>query len=157
MGEYWDGMVTGMLMAALNGHTACVEQLIAAGADPNKAHSTKGVTPLWMAAMNGDEAVVARLLAPGAGTDPNQARTDDGATPLYIAAQKGREAVVAQLLALGVGTDPNQAKTDSGATPLCKLILITGGADRTVKKKNGETAAAIAARKGHTALAKLLK
>ena len=77
-------MVTGMLMAAMNEHTTCVEQLLAAGADSNKAvrdGAMAGATPLYIAAQNSHEAVVARLLAPGVGTDPNQATTTDGARP----------------------------------------------------------------------------
>ena len=115
VGKYWDGMVTGMFMAARSGHTACVEQLLAAGADPNKAARdgrVAGCTPLCVAAQHGHEAVVARLLAPGVGTDPNQARTTTGGAPLIMAAQNGHEAVVARLLAPGVGTDPNQASNE---------------------------------------------
>ena len=84
-----------------------------------------------MATQNGHEAVVARLLAPGVGTDPNQTTTTDGTTPLCMAAQEGHDAVA--------------------------KLLLAGGADRTMKPKNGETAAESAARNGHTALAKLLK
>ena len=47
VGEYRDGMVTGMLMTARNGHTACVEQLIAADANPNKAQTDDESTPLY--------------------------------------------------------------------------------------------------------------
>ena len=130
VGEYPYDTVTAIFMAALGGHTACVEQLIAAEADPNQAHVTNGFTPLCVAAQSGRHAVVARLLALGVGTDPNQASTDTGATPLLMAAQKGHEAVVARLLAPEVGTDPNQARTDNGATPL--LIAVQEGHEAVV-------------------------
>ena len=60
-------------VAAMNGHAAVVDQLVAAGTAVDKATTNTGAIPLLVAAKGGHEAVVRRLLA--AGADANRATT----------------------------------------------------------------------------------
>ena len=73
--------VFAVFTAAQKGHAAVVEQLIAAGADVNKA-TTTGVTPLIIAAYSGHTEVVRLLIA--AGSDPTPTDSN-GQTALRIA------------------------------------------------------------------------
>lgn len=88
-------------MAALYGHTPCVELLLGAGAQPG-VRDPDGSTALHDAAAGGYTDVVRLLLE----ADPRLALTtdDDGDTPLHNAA-RGGHAESAQLL-LDAGADP---------------------------------------------------
>ena len=86
---------------AERGDTAGVAEMLAAGADANKADKD-GVTPLCWAAIEGKDAVVEKLLA--AGADANKA-CKDGVTPLLLAAINGKDAMVEKLLAAGAKFD----------------------------------------------------
>ncbi|CAL1144599.1 unnamed protein product [Cladocopium goreaui] len=79
--------------AALNGHTAVMEQLLAAGAAVDAA-SSDGATPLHYAALNNHTAVVERLLAAGAAVD---AADNNGVTPYDTAKHFGRRKVMGVL------------------------------------------------------------
>lgn len=102
---------TPLHLAALYGHLAAVDALLAPGgsappADP-AARSLEGATPLHLAALAGHEAVVARLCrAPGAlpGAADHQGRT-----PLHLAAARGRDGVVVELWARGAPIDPTDS------------------------------------------------
>lgn len=93
--------------AALFGHAACVQALLAAGLDPNAAprgpssvaHTWR---PLHCAASAGHAACVSALLAGGA--DPEGGGLY--ATPLFGAAQAGHTECVAALLAAGANPMP---------------------------------------------------
>ena len=149
-----DTGTTPLWMAASDGDEAIVALLLAhgVGTDPNQATNDGGFMPLFVAVQNGHEAVVAQLLAPGVGTDPNQASTD-GCTPLSRAAEFGHEASCRNCAAkLNNGCQAPPAP--SSPTAVVKLLL-AGGADRTVRTKNGTTAE-IAAEAGHAAVVELL-
>jgi ankyrin repeat protein len=92
---------TALYCAARGGQTAVVEQLLAAGADPDLANAA-GDTPLLWAAQQGDVATVDALLAGGAAIDQ---ATDAGHTPLLRAVYGGHDDVVARLL--DAGADPD--------------------------------------------------
>ena len=90
------------LFAAVNsGETVKVEQLLAAGADPNVRRQS-GITPLIAAALGGRADAAKLLVDKGAEVD---ARSDSGMTALMVAAVKGHREV-AQLL-LDRGADAN--------------------------------------------------
>ena len=73
--------VTPVYLAAREGHTHVVMELIKAGADVNQATSV-GFTPLYVAAQNGHEGIVALLIQ--AGADVRKA-SKSGATPMKVA------------------------------------------------------------------------
>jgi ankyrin repeat protein len=81
----------------LQNNGAAVEQLLAAGLNPNIPNKN-GDTALMLAADKGFDRMVALLLAYGA--DPNIANTSSF-TPLLLAASKGHENVVKVLLDAG--------------------------------------------------------
>jgi ankyrin repeat protein len=93
--------VTPVNLAAQQGHTHVVMELIKAGADVNLARSD-GVTPLYIAALFGHEGCVASLIQ--AGADIHKAarrRIDAGQTPLSAAVTRKHEKVVALLKHFG--------------------------------------------------------
>eukprot|EP01045_Picozoa_sp_COSAG04_P012318 COSAG04_NODE_825_length_10050_cov_15.525676_2_plen_1515_part_00 len=82
---------------AMDGETATVRVLLAAGIDPDAAGGN-GRTALHWAAAKGREEAVDALAAGGADLD----KTDNnGVTPLMVAAEKGHSVVVRRLLELG--------------------------------------------------------
>ena len=90
--------VTPLMIAAHDGHTPVVIELIKAGADVNVPRSD-GVTPLHMAARKGHEACVALLIQ--AGADVNANSTKDCWTPLFAAIRSKHEKVVKLLKHFG--------------------------------------------------------
>ena len=93
---------TALLIACHQGHEACAQALLQAGADPNSARDD-GATALMTACQQGLEACAFALLQ--AGADPNSSR-DNGATALMAACLNGHEACAQALLQ--AGADPNQ-------------------------------------------------
>eukprot|EP01045_Picozoa_sp_COSAG04_P010400 COSAG04_NODE_636_length_11710_cov_63.646973_6_plen_1454_part_00 len=81
--------------AAVNGETAEVRVLLAAGTDPDAANEG-GRTALYFAAMEGHEETVDALAEGGADLD----KASDGATPLMAAAFQGHSGVLLRLLEL---------------------------------------------------------
>ena len=85
-------------MTAQNGHVDAAMVLLEHNADPNKAMSDNGATPLLMAAQNGHVDAATALLEHNA--DPNIANNDGGDgrwTPLFIATHQGH-IVIADML-----------------------------------------------------------
>ena len=102
--------------AALKGHVAVVDRLLAAGANPNIDAGQVGA-PLHVAAEDGHILVVLSLLRDDR-VDINAASSfpaHNGATPLWIAAKKGHADVVRALVQKGA--DRTKAAAD-GTTPL---------------------------------------
>ena len=85
--------VTPLYLAADQGHTHVVMELIKAGADLNQATS-EGSTPLYIAAQNGHEGIVALLIQ--AGADVRKA-SKSGCTPMKVATYMKREKIVTLL------------------------------------------------------------
>ena len=86
-----------LLAAALMGHVACMEALLAADADINRPASW-GYTALYGAACKGQLAAVRYLVGQGAAVN---CRGGDRDTPLLVACRNGHGAVVAALLKSG--------------------------------------------------------
>ena len=82
--------LTGLRLAAVNGHEGCTRLLLGApGVDVNKPDSTHGETPLRATVINGHEGCT-RLLIGAPGVDVNKPESTDGRTPLCAAAEIGR-------------------------------------------------------------------
>jgi ankyrin repeat protein len=92
---------TPLAVAAANGRTDLVAELLTAGASVN-ALDTNGVTPLYLAATNGHEPTVELLLAHGA--DPNAARPGSS-PPLWAAVYGGFAGIVTRLVRAGAAVD----------------------------------------------------
>ncbi|KAJ1493579.1 ankyrin repeat-containing domain protein, partial [Baffinella frigidus] len=102
---------TAVHVASRNGRFEVIDQLVAAGADLNKADN-QGSTPLHVSARDGRLGAVSWLLAAAADVNkPDVNRT----SPLFAAAQGGHLEVVEELL--DAGGDPDQSD-DEGSTPL---------------------------------------
>jgi hypothetical protein len=114
------------------------------------------------AARSGDAAAVSAYLA--AGGDPN-ARDQYGWSLLHSAAS-GHKRNTAEIL-LAHGANVNAASTTSGHTPLhvaalggdqeMAALLLSKGADRTLKNKDGKTPLDLAAENGHAEIVALLQ
>jgi RNA polymerase sigma factor (sigma-70 family) len=105
------GGFTPLHRAAMYGHGALIDVLLAAQADPN-APAGFGETPLHVAVLGGRPQIVARLLAAGVALD-SAAR--NGTTPLHWGVSRGVADVVALLLE--AGADPSLVDCH-GRTPL---------------------------------------
>ena len=127
--------------AVETGDLACLERLLAAGADPNGGQPTPLVMAAWGSASSG--ALVERLLV--AGADPNLPDAS-GTTALYAAAVAGNAGRVRALLAAGGDANQDSAGPSDG-TPLCGAAawgredtvraLLDGGADPNQAERDG--------------------
>ena len=151
---------TDLHLAALNGYTAVVQELLKKRADVT-AIDKNGNTALHYAALNGHTAVVTELLAT-AGINVT-AVNNDGTTALHYAALNGHTAVVTALLDKGANvkaTDKNDNTplhyaANAGKPEVVKALL-DNGADVTAIDKNGNTALHYAANAGKPEVVKAL-
>ena len=95
---------TPLLVAARDGHTAIVRELIAAGADVNATEPTFGAVPLHKAVYNG-HAEITRILAGTPGTDLDAQGITNGYTPLHDAIWHGFTECAQILIDAGARTD----------------------------------------------------
>lgn len=102
---------TPLIVSSIEGHLACVELLLKAGADSN-CRSLNGSTPLYMASCYNQQSVVSALLAAGAQVDVTN---NDGWNPLIMAAYYGHSEVVKLLLDAGAN---KEFKTKHGQNAL---------------------------------------
>jgi len=130
--------------AAIRGHWAAFELLLAAGA-PANAVGADGGTPLHWACHHDRPDMVGQLLERGADV---KIHNRWGRTPLHVAARRGCGGVASLLLARGA--DPN-AVTAEGWTPLhvafmsgnpeMAALLVAQGASVTSKDQEGKVPA----------------
>ena len=154
--------LTGMtpLMAACRADLAAIRLLIERKADVNARNAANG-TALMMAAQTGRPEAVRMLLDRGA--DPN-IRTKRNESALADAATAGNEETVKLLLDRGAEVNVQDirgyspllyaAGSDAMAAGVVKLLLAKGA--ELTAKGDGETAPELAAKRGHTEVARLL-
>ena len=155
--------VTPLALASQNGNTAIIEQLVAAGADPNDPRQAvnAGETPLMHAARSGRVAAVRALARAGADLDAQEGW--NGQSGLMWAAAEGHVPVVDVLIAEGADI---RARSNTGATPLlfaarkgsldAVRALLAAGADVNGRRPDGATPLLVAVVNGHEDLVDLL-
>ena len=146
-------------MAAAKGHVALVEVLLKSGADVNLANLS-GVTPLMSAVFAGHAGIVRTFLDSGAKVEPLDRVKKNAA--VYAAATGCDDCLMALL---SHGTQVN-SRLENDLTLLMwgagygqeavVRILLSAGADRTLKDNRGKTAADMAREGNHQAVLNLL-
>jgi ankyrin repeat protein len=145
-------------LAARNNDKAELEALLRAGADPDAADPA-GLTPLMDAVIGGAPDTLAALLDAKANF---ALKNLDGLTALAMAVMAENQSAAAALLA--AGADPNLPVADTTLLALAALtgdaamveLLLANKASPSLKDKEGNRPAAIAAAMGLTDIAKLL-
>jgi len=150
-----------LMQSAFNGKLDAVQALVSGGLSVDTTDSEKH-TPLMWAAFNGHTPVVRFLLEQGAALD---AKDESGRTALLYASS-GPYAETVELL-LKKGAEVNVQGTLEGFTALMTAaaegqekvvrVLLSHGADPSLKDKDGDTAESFALQKGHPVVAELLK
>ena len=150
-----------LMQSAFAGNLDAIQALVAGGLSVDTRDSEKH-TPLMWAAFNGHTPVVRCLLDQGAKLD---ARDESGRTALLYASS-GPFAETVELL-LKKGAEVNVQGTLEGFTALMTAaaegqekvvrLLLSHGADPSLKDKDGDTAESFATQKGHPVVAELLK
>ena len=155
--------VTPLALASQNGNAAIIEQLVAAGADPNDPRQAvnAGETPLMHAARSGQVEAVRALARAGADVDAQESW--NGQSALMWAAAEGHVPVVDLLIAAGADI---HAPSNSGANPLLFAVrkgslgavraLLAAGADVNGRRPDGATPLLVAVVNGHEDLVDLL-
>lgn len=103
-----------LMIAALEGETATVKQLLAKGADVN-AKDAEGRTALMFAVANSHAGTVKAILQSGARIN---ARSHDGGTALMLAAANDDVEITRMLLKAGAKTGYKYISTGATATSL---------------------------------------
>lgn len=121
---------TPLTMAAANGDSAKVRELIAQKADVN-ARDQNGITPLMWAARSGQTEVIPALIDAGADVNARDCAVN-GWTPLIHAIHKNQNTAALLLIERGAdvnarGDDCPERKIESGPTPL----MYAAGYDNT--------------------------
>jgi rhodanese-related sulfurtransferase len=106
-----DNGMSPLMLAALKGERALVEELLALGADPNHVNDDDHHA-LWFACVHGDPGLVARFIAHGARVDNQNV---NGATCAIYAASTGKLDVLKRLVEAGADLDK---ETTGGYTAL---------------------------------------
>jgi rhodanese-related sulfurtransferase len=106
-----DNGMSPLMLAALKGEHALVEELLALGADPNHVNDDDHHA-LWFACVHGDPELVSLLIAHGANVDNQNV---NGATCAIYAASTGKLEVLKRLVEAGAKLD---SETSGGYTAL---------------------------------------
>lgn len=151
-----------VIEAAKNGNIIMVNDLLAAGANPNSVEFD-GSTGLTYAARNGHAEIVDILLEKGGKVNLDKASKKYNFTPLYIASYSGHLNIVRRLLA--EGADPHIAGYD-GTTAIFRASqggyteivweLVQAGADVNKPTNVYNTPLASSTQHNHTAITHIL-
>jgi len=149
-----------LFVAAHEGDTDKVRELLDMGADKEAVSEVLGETPLIWCCANGHAETAELLLNSGAN---REARNSDGMTSLIIASMKGYTEIVKLLLEYGAD---KEAKNNGGWTPLIWAsingktetvkLLLEYGADIESKNDDSNTPLVYASKHGRNNIVKLL-
>ncbi|XP_022819584.1 ankyrin repeat domain-containing protein 29 isoform X1 [Spodoptera litura] len=150
---------TPLILSAAMGHTECVRELLAQGADPACSRTT-GTSALFFAAQGGFLDIARLLLDSGAAID---APSMDGGTPLFVACQCGHLPVVDELIRRGANVNscmkdkasPLFIAAQNGHEDVC-AALVSAGAAVDAPRADRATPLWIAAQCGHQHVARRL-
>ena len=160
---------TPLINAAINGHKDIVEELLKYKADVN-AKSKKNETALYRSVEEGWDEVMKCLLRSGAQIGQLSV---NNYTVLHLAAQNNKQKLVAAFLPLLEGpiakTLINDASNDDHHTPLTcaiehkgdlqmvEFLVVSGGADPSIKGREGRTPLEWAQNRGKMRIVSYLK
>lgn len=118
-----DNGMSPLMLAALKGESALLEDLLALGADPNHVND-EDHHALWFACVHGDPHLVSRLIAQGANIDNQNV---NGATCAIYAASTGKLEVLKRLVEAGAdlkkATSAGYSVMESASTlPVLKYL-----------------------------------
>ena len=149
---------TPLMYASQNGHPACVEALLAYGAEVN-AQQAEGSAALHYASRHGHDECLSLLLAAD-GCDADLARTTDGVTPLMVAANFGNAECLEQLVRAKADPARRSAARLSAMDLACRhghaavvraLLRAKAPFEESVQELGGTCPLHVAAAGGHVA------
>ena len=137
-----------LLVAATLGNETAVNELLALGADVNKANAFTKDTPLIRSLSFGTPDISKRLLLAGANLN---AKNNYNQSPLFIALEKQEQELIDLFLSSGVeeGLNANYLfRAAAKKNPLGVLAMLKGGVDGNVANEKGLTPLIISAWQG---------
>ena len=137
-----------LLVAATLGNESAVDELLAMGADVNKANAFTKDTPLIRSLSYGTPDISKRLLLAGANLN---AKNNYNQSPLFIALEKQEQELIDLFLSSGVeeGLNTNYLfRAAAKKNPLGVLAMLKGGVDGNVANEKGNTPLIISASQG---------
>ena len=158
---------TALSLAATNGHTRAVQDLISMGADVNRTQEP-GVNALHIAAINQDFDMIRTLVEEGASLDiTDYYRGEDGdrqqRAPLHYASAQGHSQATKLLLDRGASVDIQDSR---GSTPLHMAaktgdvnmirLLLRANASLDIQDHSGKTALLVAAQCDYHSVVEIL-
>jgi ankyrin repeat protein len=150
---------TALTYAAHSGHLEVVEALLRAGADVNHRDNDTETVLMWTADHAGNAAMLRALLRAGAEVN---ARSDTGGTALSWTVwigEHGDPEMARILLDAGAEANDSQVLTRAayhGFAPIVRMLL-ERGVDISATDSWGDTALALARKRGHHEVAHLLR
>lgn len=137
-----------LLVAATLGNKAAVDELLAMGADVNKANAFTKDTPLTRSLYYGTPEISKRLVHSGASLN---VKNNYGQSPLFIALEKKQADLIDLFLSSGVeeGLSTDYLfRAVSKQNPLGVIAMLKGGVDGNVANAKGNTPLIIASSLG---------
>ncbi len=137
-----------LLVAATLNNEVAVDELLALGADVNKANAFTKDTPLIRSLSYGSPEISQRLVLSGANLN---VKNNYGQSPLYIALEKKQPELIDLFLSSGVeeGLNTNYLfRAVAKKNPLGVLAMLKGGVDGNVANEKGNTPLIIASSLG---------
>lgn len=160
---YYDLPVTPLIASVSEGHTKCMELLIAAGADVNGVCGHHNETPLHVCCAQGRLDIARMLLDAGASLEPSDTL---GRSPLLMSCLCDKPACAGLMIEARADLESAMTRHNPGATPLyaaalngsncCVSLLCEAGSMIDAKTSDGATPMMVGCQHGHLEVAMLL-